>query len=334
MYPDAPIYTSVYDSNNQLLENRFKGKRIITSYLQKIPGWKSLYRMMLPLYPMAFESFDLSEYDLVISQTTKFAKSIVTKPETTHLCIIHTPPRFLWHFPSDKTGWWIQPFLSWLRIYDQISARRVDHFIAGSYNCQERVRKIYQVESFVLQPFVDQTLSTLAKPFKGEYYLLIARLNQYKNADLVVKAFNENGKALKIVGCGPESDRLKRLAKANISFYEKVSDPALASFLAGCKGLIVAAEEDFGMTALEAQSFGKGVIAYAKGGSRETVIPGKTGIYFKELKTESLLQAVEMFETIEIDSEACIKQAQAFSLAKFEAKLKNIVERMSNTTSV
>ena len=334
MYPQAPIYTSVFDQNNQLLVERFKGKKIITSFIQKIPGWRSLYRPLLPLYPLAFESFDLSGFDLVISQTTKFAKSIITQSQTKHLCIIHTPPRFLWHLPSDKTALWMQPFLSYLRLYDQISANRVDHFIAGSYNAQQRVKKIYQTDASVLQPFVDQSLAKIADPFDGGYYLLIARFNQYKNVDLVVKAFNENGQRLKIIGSGPQAASLKRLAKSNISFYERVSDLALASFLAGCKGLIVAAEEDFGMTALEAQSFGKGVIAYGFGGAKETVVPGKTGVYFKKLTVASLQQAIEMFETIDINPLACHKQADSFSLAKFEANLKNIVERISNTTNV
>jgi glycosyltransferase involved in cell wall biosynthesis len=334
MFPDAPIFTSVWDKKNQLLNSRFQNKKIITSFIQKIPGWRNLYRPLLPLYPIAFEQFDFSEYDLVISQTTKFAKGIITKPQTKHLCIIHTPPRFLWHLPADKSPFWMQPFFSKLRIYDQIVVKRVDHFAAGSYNCQERVRKIYQVDSTVLQPFVDEKLSKLAKPFNGDYYLLVARLNPYKNVELVVKTFNQNGLNLKIVGSGPESGKLHRLAKKNIQFFEKVSDNALASLLAGCKGLIVAAEEDFGMSALEAQLFGKGVIAYGKGGARETVIDGKTGVYFKQQSIESLQQALDIFETLELDSEACRKQAAAFSLAKFKANLKNIVERMSNTTNV
>lgn len=328
MFPEAPIYTSVWDKKNQLLNQHFAGKKIITSFIQKIPGWRSWYRPLLPLYPIAFEQFDFSEYDLVISQTTKFAKVVITKPQTKHLCIIHTPPRFLWHLPADISTWWMQPLFSKLRIYDQITARRVDHYAAGSYNCQERVRKIYQMDSSVLQPFVDEKLLKLAKPFNGDYYLLVARLNPYKNVELVVKTFNSNGLSLKIVGSGPELGKLQRLAKKNIQFYEKVSDNALASFLAGCKGLIVAAEEDFGMSALEAQLFGKGVVAYGKGGARETVIDGKTGVYFQQQEVASLQQALDIYETLDISPENCQKQALTFSLAKFEANLKNIVEKV------
>jgi glycosyltransferase involved in cell wall biosynthesis len=228
----------------------------------------------------------------------------------------------------------MEPLLGYLRIYDQIASRRVDHFIAGSYNCQKRLQKIYHLNSDVVQPFVDSKLSKMATIFDGGYYLLIARLNEYKNAKIVVEAFNQNKLPLKIVGSGPESAKLQRIAKNNITFYEKVSDIALASFLAGCKGLIVAAEEDFGMTALEAQLFGKGVIAYGKGGVKETVISGKTGVYFMKQTAESLLQAIELYETLIIDPLDCQKQASSFSLAKFQSNLKNIVERMSNTTNV
>lgn len=328
MFPEAPIYTSVFDKNNPLIADKFKNKKIRTSFLQKIPGWRSLYRPLLPLYPLAFEQFDFSSYDLVISQTTKFAKAIITQPKTKHLCIIHTPPRFLWHLPSDKSQWILQPFLSYLRIYDQIVARRVDHYAAGSYNCQERLWKIYQTESDVLQPFVDETLSQKAAPFEGGYYLFIARLNEYKKAELVVKTFNHNGRVLKIVGSGPQENKLKRLARQNIQFYAKISDQMLASLLAGCKGLIVAAEEDFGLTALEAQLFGKGVIAYGKGGTTETVINGKTGVYFMEQTCESLQNGIVEYEKLEIDPTVCRRQAKAFSLAKFQVNLKNIVDKL------
>jgi glycosyltransferase involved in cell wall biosynthesis len=334
VFPDAPIFTSVFDRNNQLITSKFSNKKIITSFIQKIPGWRSLYRPLLPLYPLAFEQFDFTEYDLVISQTTKFAKAIITKPETKHICIIHTPPRFLWHLPSDKNPFWLQPFLSYLRVFDQIVSKRVDHFIAGSYNCQERLKKFYKTDSFVLQPFVDVKFLEMATPFDGGYYLMVARLNEYKNAELVIKTFNQNKFPLKIVGSGPQLGRLKRMVKGNVQFYEKIAEPTLASFFAGCKGLIVAAEEDFGMSALEAQLFGKGVIAYGYGGSKETVISGKTGVYFKEQTMDSLQNAIDLYETLVIDPATCQKQAESFSLAKFKSNLKNIVERISNTTNV
>lgn len=326
IFPEAPIYTSVFDQNNPLIKEKFKNKQIITSFIQKIPGWRSFYRPLLPLYPIAFEQFDFTNYDLVISQTTKFAKAIITKPETTHVCIIHTPPRFLWHLPADKTPFWMQPLLSYLRVYDQVSSRRVDHFIAGSYNCQERLQKIYHLDSDVLQPFVDSKLSKMVSSFDGGYYLMVARLNEYKNGELVVKTFNHNKLPLKIVGSGPQSGKLQRIAKSNIQFFENVSDSALASFLSGCKGLIVAAEEDFGMSALEAQLFGKGVIAYGQGGSKETVLDGKTGVYFMNQTTESLQGAIDTFENSDINPLNCKKQAESFSLAKFKSNLKNILE--------
>lgn len=329
IFPDAPIYTSVFDQANLLIADKFKNKKIITSFMQKIPGWRSLYRPLLPLYPLAFEQFDFSEFDLVISQTTKFAKAIITKPETIHICLIHTPPRFLWHLPADRYSWLLEPLFSWMRFYDQLTSQRVDHFIAGSFNCQQRVSKIYQKDSIVLQPFVDEKIAEGMTSFDGGYYLLIARLNSYKNVKLVVETFNKNGKNLKIVGRGPEGNKLKKLAKNNITFYEGVTDQLIRSFLAGCSGLIVSAEEDFGMTALEAQIFGKGVIAYGYGGSLETVINGKTGTYFKELTVKSLQLAVEEFEKNPVNPVECIKNVQKFTLAKFNINLKNILNKIT-----
>ncbi len=328
IYPEAPIFTSVIDKKNSLIAEKFRNKKIITSFMQKIPGWRSLYRPLLPLYPLAFEQFDFSEYDLVISQTTKFAKAIITRPETTHICFIHTPPRFLWHLPADKYSGIFQPLFSWLRFYDQLISQRVDHFITGSFNCQKRVEKIYHKDAFVLQPFVDEKIVQGMTSFDGGYYLLIARLNSYKNVELVVKTFNQNGKKLKIVGRGPEERKLKSLALDNISFYGGVSDEMITSLLAGCSGLIVSAEEDFGMTALEAQIFGKGVIAYGHGGSLETVINGKTGVYFDELSVKSLQTAIEEFERNPVNPDECIKNVQKFTLAKFKINFKNILNKI------
>src|SRR3989338_5581154 len=143
IYPDAPIYTSVFDRTNSTLLQNFGTKKIIASFLQNIPGWKSLYKTLLPLYPLAFEQFDFSDFDLVISHTTRFAKSIITKPKTKHVCFCHTPPRFLWHFSGLGNMGLGEILMTKLRIYDQVTARRVDYFIAGSENARKRIKKVY-----------------------------------------------------------------------------------------------------------------------------------------------------------------------------------------------
>ena len=325
IFPDAPIYTAIADLNNPLISRNFKNKKIITSFLQKIPFYKKLYKPLMPLYAIAFEEFDFTDFDLVISQTTRFAKSIITKPETIHVCYIHTPPRFLWNFKNEKSLWFLKPGLSLLRRFDQVFAKRVDFWIAGSENCQSRVKKVYGVESKVLYPFVDTEKLNPGKSFEGDYYLIISRLNKYKKVNVAVNAFKNNGRRLKIVGTGPEFNRIQKAATGNVEVLGKVSDPLLESLIAGCKGLIIMAEEDFGMTAIEAQALGKGVIAYGAGGALETVLPGRTGNYFPEQTEESLNKALDIFESLKVDPQVCYANAKRFSKDKFKERLFELI---------
>lgn len=325
LFPEAPIYTSVFDKANKNLTKQFSGKKIITSFMQKIPLWRTFYKALLPLYPIAFEQFDFSEFDLVISQTTRFAKSVITKPDTTHISYIHTPPRFLWNFSGEKPRGMLSLYLSFLRVYDQISSRRVDFFIAGSKNSQKRIQEIYKRESSVCYPFVDLDQYKEIEGFDGGYFLLISRLNSYKRVDIAVEAFNNLGERLKIVGVGPEAGKLKRIAKSNVEFLGGVSEDNLIKLLAGCRALVVTAEEDFGLTPLEAQALGKGVIAYGVGGALETVVEGKTGVFFKEQTKESLEDAIKRFLNIKIDPKICKEQAGQFSKKVFQDRLLKLI---------
>jgi len=325
IFPDAPIYTAIADFKNPLIAQNFKGKKIITSFLQKLPFHKEFYKPLMPLYPLAFEQFDFSGFDLVISQTTRFAKSIITKPETIHVCYIHTPPRFLWNFDGEKISAFRKLFFKWLRNFDKVSAERVDFWIAGSENCQKRLKKIYQADSKILYPFVDIEKLNPEKSFSGDYYLIISRLNKYKKVDLAVKAFKTNGRKLKIVGVGPEFERIQREAGENIAVLGKVSEALLENLIAGCRGLIITAEEDFGMTSIEAQALGKGVIAYGAGGALESILPGKTGNYFAEQTAESLNKALEIFESLKIKPEDCYENAKKFSKEKFKTRLLELI---------
>lgn len=330
VFPEAPIYTSVFNRENRLLTENFKDKKVVTSFIQNIPGWKSFYRAFLPLYPMAFEQFDFSEYDLVISQTTRFAKSILTKPGTIHICYCHTPPRFLWNFSGESVNKLLLPFMSKLRLYDQISSRRVDFFLAGSKNAQKRINKIYRQKSRVLLPFVDLERFKGVETFDGGYYLIISRLNKYKRVDVAVEAFKKNKKNLKIVGAGPELDNLRLRANRNIEFLGSVSDEVIVKLLSGCKGLIITAEEDFGMTSLEAQSLGKGVIAFGVGGARETIIENITGVFYYEQTEVKLGEAVDIYESVKIGSKQCIENAQSFSMERFKERLNQFVNELRN----
>lgn len=315
IYPDAPIYTSVYDRDSGTLSRLFGSKKIITSFLQKIPGWKSLYKALLPLYPIAFEQFDFSGYDLVISHTTRFAKSIITKPGTVHICYCHTPPRFLWHFSGEKSYGLGEILLSNFRIYDQVSSRRVDAFIAGSKNAQQRIREVYKVESSVVYPFIDLNRFLDIESFDGGYFVVISRSSKYKRVDLAVETCMALGLSLKVVGGFRDVRGSKGMG--GIEFLSNLDDSMVVNILAGCKALIVCGEEDFGLTSLEAQVLGKPVIAFKSGGVLETVIEGKTGIFFTEQTKESLEEAINKLSRIEINPTDCQEMAACFRKEKF-----------------
>lgn len=301
IYPDAPIYTSIYDENNLELKKRFGKKRIITSFLQKM---KNLYKFLLPFYPIAFEQFDFSEFDLVISHTTRFAKSIITKPHTTHVCYCHTPPRFLWHFSGYKNYSFGEMLMTKLRLYDQVSAGRVDFFIAGSENARARIKRAYRVDSKVVYPFVDLDRFKDIEVWDGGYFCVMGRVNKYKRFDLAVSACQKLGVPLKIID-------------------GKFSDEMVVRILAGCKALIIPGEEDFGLSSLEAQALGKPVIALKKGGALETVIEGKTGIFFDEkTKLENILMKFNSLKTNSID---CKKNAARFSKEQFKPTFKQSI---------
>jgi glycosyltransferase involved in cell wall biosynthesis len=324
-FPEAPIYTSLIDYNNSFLKEQFKGKKIVTSFMQKIPGWRRVYKALLPLYPISFEQFDFSEYDLVISHTTRFAKAIITKPGTFHICYCHTPPRFLWGFSGATSSSLSKFYQKFLRRFDQISANRVDLFLAGSKNAQSRIKQIYSKESTVLYPFIDLNRFDSTESFNGGYLLCIARLNSYKRIDLAVEVSNKLKIPLKIVGKGPDLKKLIKLAGDQVEFIRDASEEIVAELLAGCIALIVPGEEDFGLTPLEAQAMGKPVIAYAQGGMRETVIEGQTGYFFDKQNVDSIILALKKLEDHGYNKLKCLATARRFAKERFLSDLKEII---------
>lgn len=331
IFPEAPIYTIVADSSNKIIKEKFKDKKIVTSFLQKIPGWRLFYKPFFVLHPFFFEQFDFSSFDLVISLTTRFAKSVITKDSQIHLCYCYTPPRFLWRFPSDKTSPILEALFSKLRLYDQISAKRADHWITGSSSCAKRIEKIYKEKADIIPGFVDLDDYTKIKPWAGEYFLVISRLNEYKRVDLVIKAFSQlKDYQVKIVGTGPQLLKLVNLASPNIEFLGEVSETLRLNLLAGCKALIVPGEEDFGLTPLEAQAMGKPVIAFGKGGVLETVKEGLTGIFFDKQTYQSLIQAIEKFAKSKISPKECLENAKKFSLEVFQNRFKKLFDRLTS----
>lgn len=297
IYPDAPIFTSIFDDSNNWLQKRFGNKKIVTSFLQKIPGWRSLYKTLLPFYPIAFEQFDFTSYDLVISHTTRFAKSIITKPNTVHICYCHTPPRFLWHFSGKENFGLAEILMSTLRIYDSVAARRVDHFIAGSENARKRIQKVYRVDSKKVYPFVDTARFKGVDTFDGGYFVMIGRPNKYKQHDLAKEACKRIGVELKVIS-------------------GSLDDELVVKILAGAKALIMPGVEDFGIVSLEAQALGKPVIAFIKGGAAETVTDGITGLFFNQPTVDSLAKAILRLRD-NFNKELIKKNAQRFSKENF-----------------
>lgn len=313
IYPDAPIYTSVFDRDNELLSRLFGSKKIVTSFLQKIPGWRNLYKALLPLYPIAFEQFDFSDFDLVISNTTRFAKAIITKPQTLHLCYCHTPPRFLWHFSGEGNYGIGELLMTKLRIFDQVSAARVDYFLAGSENAKRRIKRVYGRDSKVIYPFIDLERFQGVETFDGGYFVVVARSNKYKRIDLAEAACKEAGLPLKIIS-------------------GDLDEKTVVAVLAGCKALLIPGIEDFGLTSLEAQALGKPIVAFREGGVLETVIDDKTGIVFNDQTEESLIAALKKIFTKKIRSEDCKENAGRFSKENFTTNFKRAVDSLLYTS--
>jgi len=336
IFPQADIYTSVYKSS---AFPELKNRRVITSHLQKSP-LRYRHQLFVMQRPAVFESFNLDEYDLVVSSTSAEAKGVITKPETLHICYLYTPTRYYWSHYHEYVnsnqfgilGRFLKPFMPAmihkLRMWDRIAADRVDIFVAISNHIKKRIAKYYEVDSSVLYPPVDFHKFDKATQLSEDFYLVLGRQVAYKRTDLVIEAFNHLSSEVKIIGDGPEMRRLQRLAKdKNIEFLGYLPDEEVARYIGRCKALIFPQEEDFGIVPLEAMAAGKPVIAFRKGGATETVIDNKTGILFDEQTSQSLINAIRKFEGMKISSSDCKQQAQKFDKSVFKRRFKDFVER-------
>jgi len=296
IWPEAPIFTLVYSPDHTGFA--FESRKIFTSFLQKIPLVRGHHRSFLMLMPLAIEQFDLSKYDLVVSDAHSFAKGIITRPKTLHICYCHTPTRYVWddsHKYIEEFNYpgivkkFIPFFLNYLRLWDEAASLRPDTYIANSKFIQSRIKKYYQQSSEVIYPPVKTSHFYIGRP--GDYFLIVSRLLPYKKVDLAVKVFNELGWPLKIIGEGPEKKQLQSIAKSNIEFVGLVDEDELKDYYAHCRAFIFPQEEDFGITAVEAMASGRPVIAYRAGGVLEIVEENKTGIFFEEQTAQSIKAA-------------------------------------------
>ncbi|MFA6254623.1 MAG: glycosyltransferase [Patescibacteria group bacterium] len=332
IWPEAPTYTLLYDQAK--LGQIFKDKNIQTSFLQNWPGALKHYQWFLPVMPTATESYDLMEYDIVLSSCSAMAKGVITRSNTLHFCYCHTPTRYLWsdtHRYLEELKYnrlikkLIPPILTRLRSWDQLAAQRVDYFIANSKNVSDRIKKYYRRESIIIHPPVETGQFKIAEKV-GKYFLTGGRLVAYKKFDLTIQAFNRLGIPLKIFGTGPEEKKLKELAKTNIEFLGKISQKELNQLYSQAIAFIHPQIEDFGLTAVESMAAGRPVIAYAAGGACETVVEKKTGKFFDEQTWEALADTIVRFKPEDYNPITIKNYAEQFGVERFEKEIIDLIE--------
>ena len=332
LFPEAPIYTTMYKPEK--MRELGNLKNVKTSYLNKIPGAK--HQWLIGLMPVAVEMMNLDEFDIVLSSCHSVSKGVITKPSTLHISYCHTPMRYAWEswdfetrlqkFPRILHGM-IRRQMKKIQRWDHAAAQRVDEYIANSSYIGTKIKEHYGRKSQVIYPPVQSKKFLPVENPTADYYFSVGRLIPYKKFDLLVETFNELGLALKIAGTGPELEKLKAMAKPNVEILGFVEDEKLQELYAHCKGFLFPQMEDAGIVPLEAMASGRPVIAYNKGGSLDTMIEGKTGVFFEEQTVESLHKAVLEFERMKFDTKFIRKHAEKFDIEIFKEKILKYLEK-------
>jgi len=331
LYPQAVIYTLFHEAGK--VSRRIESHQIITSWLDRIPGIYRHYRNLLPLFPAAVESWDLGGYDLVISSSHAVAKG-VRAGSATHVCYCHTPMRYIWDAEADYAfnparRLAMHVMRGRLRRWDCAKSRDVDHFVANSRFVRDRIRKYYDREAVVIQPPIDTHYFTPGQSTEREdFYLVAGALVPYKRVDLVIGAFNQLGRRLVVAGSGPALKSLQRLARGNIDnveFWGWVTDDELRRLYRSAKGLVMAAREDFGMVAVEAQACGCPVIAFGAGGGSETTQDGINGVLFAEQHVDDIIRAVRRLESMTWPVDQVRRQVEIFSRENFQVRFRKLI---------
>lgn len=347
MFPQADIFAVVADGATRA---RFSPHRVSTSFLQRVPGSHRYHRHFLPLYPLALEQFDLRDYDLVLSSESGPAKGVITSTHTCHISYCHSPMRYIWDLyhqylnGADVRGVTRTVFAAvahYLRLWDVAAAARVDYFVANSRNVAARIHKHYRRDADVIYPPVDTAAGYISDRV-DDYYLVVTRLVDYKRVDIAIDACRKLGRRLRIVGDGPQFSALKKRAGKFVELLGHLSDGELREQYAHCRALLLPAEEDFGIVPIEAQSFGRPVIALGRGGALESVIGpfagdevvphSSTGMFFAEQSPQSLCDALLAFEAAEADFCPAIIAAGAsrFSTGRFKQEMRELIARKLN----
>ncbi|EPC6142894.1 glycosyltransferase family 4 protein [Klebsiella pneumoniae] len=341
IFPDADLY-SIVDFLSDKDRSLFKNKKATTSFIQKLPSSKSKYHKYLPLMPLAIEQLDVSKHDVVLSSCHAVSKGVITGPDQLHICYVHSPIRYAWDLQHqylkeaglDKglKGLLAKWFLHKIRIWDYRTANGVDHFIANSHFIARRIKKVYGRSSTVIYPPVDINRFTLCDK-KEDYYLTASRMVPYKRMDLIVEAFSKMPeKQLVVIGDGSEMAKIKSKATNNIKILGYQSNKVMQEYMQKAKAFVFAAEEDFGITPVEAQACGTPVIAFGKGGALETIRPygveKPTGIFFAKQEASSLIDAVILFESKlqAFDPANCRENALRFSVERFQNEISEFID--------
>jgi glycosyltransferase involved in cell wall biosynthesis len=334
MFPKAPIYTLVHWKGR--LSPTIESHPIHESWIAKLPLGRSRYRWHIASYPKAIESFDLSGYDLVVSISHCAAKGVITRADTLHVCYCNSPVRYFWdlaseYFAPHRSGWLVRrvgtAIAHRFRIWDRVSADRVDLFIGNSFNIRDRIRKHYRRPALVVYPPVDTEFFTpgSTEADADAPFLTVSALVPYKGVDLTIRAANQLQAKLRVIGSGPDLKRLRSIAGPTVRFEEWVSMEALREAYRGCRALVQAHEEDFGIAPLEALACGRPAVALAKGGALETVTPD-TGILYREPTEEALTEAMREVTRRRFDPAALRRQALQFSRERYRTEMKSLLE--------
>jgi glycosyltransferase involved in cell wall biosynthesis len=341
MFPEADLFCLVADPAK--MTPTLRAHRLTTSFLQGIPGSRRWYRHMLALQPLALEQLDLSGYDLILSSESGPAKGVLSGADTCHICYCHSPMRYLWDLYAAYRQTF-NPFVRaafsltahYMRMWDVASANRVDHFVANSHNVAARIRKHYRRDAHVIYPPVNVSAGYVAENI-GDYYLIVSRLIDYKRVDLAIRACNTMKRPLRIIGDGDQYAKLRKLAGSTVTFLGRVDDETVRENYAHCRALLFPGDEDFGLVPVEAQAFGRPVIAYGRGGALETVIDvladthsteTSTGVLFPDQSKESLMEAINTFELFE--SQFCPEfiraNAERFDTSRFKREMSEFIQ--------
>ncbi len=339
MFPAAPMFTTV-DTRREVPET-LRGACVRTSRMQRLPGIKKNFRHYFALYPFAVESFDLKDYDLLLSSSSGYAKGVRKRRGAIHVCYCHTPMRWVWRYEdyaarerfSGVKRLVLPPVLAGLRRWDLRAAAQPDFYIVNSHNVAQRVKEIYGRDSVVIPPPIDVERFLPDEPDE-DFYLILSRLISYKKLDLAVEACKKLNRRLIVIGEGPDRKRLEQIAGKQTEFLGRQPDEVVTKYASRCRALLFPGEEDFGMVPLEINASGRPVIAYRAGGAMETVVDGETGVFFNEPTAAALAAAIEEFESRRWNRRLMRQHAEKFDTHVFNERVSDFLRKVAPASCI